>query len=78
MLSRKPVQYFFGYSYFKGLKLNINSRVLIPRPETEELVDLVLNYAKKNNINHILDVGTGSGCIAIALQKEIYYIMNIS
>ena len=71
LLSRKPVQYFFGYSYFKGLKLDINSRVLIPRPETEELVDLVLNYAKKNNINSIIDIGTGSGCIAIALQKKI-------
>ena len=71
LLQNKPIQYFFGYTYFKGLKIGINSHVLIPRPETEELVDLVLLHAKKMNLDRIVDVGVGSGCIAIALKKEI-------
>jgi len=71
LLSNQPVQYFFGYSYFKNLKLNVNHNVLIPRPETEELVDLVIKKSKKSSFNTILDIGTGSGCIAIALKKAL-------
>ena len=70
LLSRKPIQYFFGYSYFKGLKFLVNNHVLIPRPETEELVDHVLAHVKDNKIKKIIDIGTGSGCISIALKKK--------
>ena len=67
----QPIQYFFGYSYFKGLKINIDFNVLIPRPETEELVDLVLLESSISQPQNIIDIGTGSGCIAIALKKHI-------
>jgi len=71
LLKQKPIQYFFGYTYFKGLKINVNSNILIPRPETEELVDIVLKNTNFNKVNSVLDIGTGSGCIAIALKKKI-------
>ena len=63
--TNKPFQYILGETYFYGLKIIINMHTLIPRPETEELVDWVL----KENFNSALDLGTGSGCIAIALAK---------
>jgi|TARA_B110000914_G_scaffold224667_1_gene243047 release factor glutamine methyltransferase len=64
-----PIQYVLGESEFMNLKFNLNYNVLIPRPETEELVSWVI---KDNNHNKtILDIGTGSGCIAIALAKFI-------
>ena len=72
-LSGLPAQHIIGYSYFYGYKMIVNSSVLIPRPETEELVGLVLSYyddyfdGKKVEV---VDVGTGSGNIAIALAKE--------
>ncbi|MBE38043.1 MAG: hypothetical protein CMP50_05325 [Flavobacteriales bacterium] len=72
LLSNKPIQYFFGYTYFKDLKIKVNKSVLIPRPETEQLVDIVLNKLNKSSLkNIILDIGTGSGCISIALKKHI-------
>ena len=71
LLSNQPVQYFFGYSYLKNLKLNIDDSVLIPRPETEELVDLVIKSSTNKLPNCIIDIGTGSGCIAIALKKKL-------
>lgn len=66
-----PVQYIIGYTYFYGYKIKVNNDVLIPRFETEELVEHVISYAKKINHPRIIDVGTGSGCIAIALKKQI-------
>ena len=63
--TNKPFQYILGETYFYGLKIIINMHTLIPRPETEELVEWVL----KENFNSALDIGTGSGCIAIALAK---------
>jgi release factor glutamine methyltransferase len=62
-----------------GLNLKVNSSVLIPRQETEELVDWIIQSHEKNDINKILDIGTGSGCIAIALKKyfrnaEVYAV----
>ncbi len=63
--TNKPFQYILGETYFYGLKIILNMHTLIPRPETEELVDWVL----KENFNSALDIGTGSGCIAIALAK---------
>lgn len=64
-----PVQYITGKTEFFGLPFEVNKNVLIPRPETEELVQLILDdFQDKKNLT-ILDIGTGSGCIAIALAK---------
>ena len=75
LLQRKPIQYFFGYTYFKDLKINVNKHVLIPRPETEELVDLVLFNKNKMDIKRVIDIGVGSGCISIALKQELNAIV---
>lgn len=64
----EPVQYILGEAYFLGRKFKVNSSVLIPRPETEELVKTVINV---HTGNRILDIGTGSGCIPISLALEI-------
>jgi release factor glutamine methyltransferase len=64
----KPVQYVLGTTDFLGLKLRVSPAVLIPRPETEELADWIIKTHKFNE-NKILDIGTGSGCLAIALDK---------
>jgi len=75
LLSGKPVQYVLGQAWFAGMCLAVNEHTLIPRPETEELVNLCASWAKANRFNDaplkILEVGTGSGCIAIALQKKL-------
>ena len=69
-----PIQYLLGKTSFYGLHLEVNHNVLIPRPETEELVEWILESQKSKvesqNIR-ILDIGTGSGCIAIALAKNL-------
>ncbi|HBF88013.1 MAG TPA: peptide chain release factor N(5)-glutamine methyltransferase [Bacteroidales bacterium] len=66
----RPIQYIIGNAEFYGLNFLVNQSVLIPRPETEELVELVIRENKHQNVN-ILDIGTGSGCIAISLVKNI-------
>lgn len=66
----EPIQYIFGETEFYGLKLRVNSSVLIPRPETEELVDWVVRSNLPENCK-ILDIGTGSGCIAIAIKSSL-------
>ena len=67
-----PIQYLIGYVNFFGYKINVNENVLIPRFETEYLVDDTIKLIKKNNLNSkIIDICTGSGCIAIALAKEL-------
>jgi release factor glutamine methyltransferase len=65
----KPLQYVLGYTWFKDLVFKVNENVLIPRPETEELVDWVLNEQGQEKLK-VLDIGTGSGCIAITLAKQ--------
>ena len=65
-----PVQYLLGTAHFYELVLDVNPSVLIPRPETEELVDWIIKDNKGKNLN-ILDVCTGSGCIALALKKNM-------
>ena len=68
-----PIQYLIGNVEFYGLIINVNESVLIPRFETEYLVDKTIKYLHKLNINNpnILEIGSGSGCIAIALKKNI-------
>lgn len=67
-----PVQYLIGNVYFYNSLINVSENVLIPRPETEYLVEKTIDYAKKfNHKINIIDLGTGSGCIAIALKKEL-------
>jgi release factor glutamine methyltransferase len=72
LLNDKPIQYILGKAWFMGLEYKVNEHVLIPRPETEELVEWVVDYvhiiAKPLQL---LDIGTGSGCIAISLKKVL-------
>lgn len=68
----KPVQYIVGNVDFFGINLKVNENVLIPRFETEELVDKVINYSKIFNKKlKVVDIGTGSGAIAITLKKKL-------
>ena len=72
--SYEPVQYILGYTYFYKSKFIVNKDVLIPRFDTEVLVEETINIINKNFENKkisIVDIGTGSGCIAISLKKEI-------
>jgi release factor glutamine methyltransferase len=66
----KPIQYVLGKADFYGLTFIVNQNVLIPRPETEELVHLIISE-QKNKAVDILDIGTGSGCIAISLKHNL-------
>jgi release factor glutamine methyltransferase len=70
LLAHRPVQYVLHESWFCGMKFYVDERVLIPRPETEELVEWVAQSITPAAPSGILDVGTGSGCIAIALAKK--------
>lgn len=80
-----PIAYLVGYKYFHGLKFKVNPHVLIPRPETEWMVDFALRQiasSKKNVTLKILDVGTGCGCIAASIAKalatqKIHTVKNI-
>ncbi|MBQ3834548.1 MAG: peptide chain release factor N(5)-glutamine methyltransferase [Elusimicrobia bacterium] len=67
--NREPVSYIIGNTEFMGLKFKVSSDVLIPRQETEILVETVNNFIKKNNCKNILDLCTGSGCIAVSVAK---------
>ena len=69
----KPIQYITGEAWFYGLKFEVNENTLIPRPETEELVEWILNSSitQLPSPNIILDIGTGTGCIPIALKANL-------
>lgn len=84
LINQKPIQYILGETYFYDLKFYVDENTLIPRPETEELVELIIKNVKKSNTEKlkILDIGTGSGCIAISLAKNLpnaeVYALDVS
>lgn len=79
---QEPLQYIIGETDFFNLTFKVNPNVLIPRPETEELVEWILSENHKKDTINILDIGTGSGCIAISLAKNLpnakVYAIDIS
>ena len=74
LMQEEPIQYILGQTSFFGLPFKVNKHTLIPRPETEELVQWIIDVIASNHAKRplsILDIGTGSGCIAIALAKHL-------
>lgn len=69
LVNHEPVQYILGEADFMDMKFNVNPHVLIPRPETEDLVRWIIESVGQDFSGTILDIGTGSGCIAVALKK---------
>ena len=67
---KEPIAYILGFKYFWKYKFIINKSVLVPRPETEQIVEETLNYLSDNESKKILDIGTGSGCIIVSVLKE--------
>jgi release factor glutamine methyltransferase len=74
-LGGEPLQYITGHQQFFGLDLEVNPSVLIPRPETEHLVEAALDLLRAKPESRLIDVGTGSGCIALALADELPHII---
>jgi release factor glutamine methyltransferase len=68
----KPIQYVLGETLFYNCTIKVNNETLIPRPETEELVDLIIKE-NKDFQGSIIDIGTGSGCIAVAIKKNLQW-----
>ena len=73
LLEHEPVQYITGEARFHGMEFKVAPGVLIPRPETEELVDIIVKEAGDKEDLEILDIGTGSGCIAITLARALKF-----
>lgn len=71
LLKEEPIQYILGSTHFMDLSFKVTPDVLIPRPETEELVEWIINESKNRTKLKILDIGTGSGCIAISLAHHL-------
>lgn len=71
LLTHEPVQYITNEAWFYNLQFYVTNDVLIPRPETEELVHEAIAFLKTNNGKNVLDIGTGSGCIPISIKKNI-------
>jgi release factor glutamine methyltransferase len=70
LLNFEPIQYIVGFAWFYGQKFKVNPTVLIPRPETEELVHWILESCPQKTKLNVLDIGTGSGCIPIVLKQK--------
>ncbi len=68
---QEPWEYIRGYAYFRGERYIVNRNTLIPRIETEQLVDIAISLIKENSYSKVFDIGTGTGCIIISLAKEI-------
>lgn len=66
----EPLQHILGYTSFRGLRIDVSPAVMIPRPETEEVVEAALHVLEPVDAPRILDIGTGSGCIALACKRE--------
>ncbi|TSC65194.1 MAG: release factor glutamine methyltransferase [Candidatus Doudnabacteria bacterium Gr01-1014_77] len=78
-----PLAYVLSYKWFYGYKIQVNKNVLIPRPETETLVDLAISWSSLNKPKTIIDIGTGSGAIIVSLKRNIktktqFYASDIS
>jgi len=78
MVKNEPIQHIIGKTYFYGMDFHVNQDVLIPRPETEELVDLIINNHQNHQDLKVIDIGTGSGCIPIALAKALHPSCSIT
>lgn len=73
LLNHEPIQYITGEARFHGLDLKVTPDVLIPRPETSELVDIICDETGDRADLRVLDIGTGSGCIAVALARSLRF-----
>lgn len=76
LLSGRPIQYILGEAWFAGMEFKVNEHTLIPRPETEELIEWIKSEAHPEP-QSVIDIGTGTGCIAITLKKE-FPLWNLS
>lgn len=72
LLKKRPIQYIFRNAYFHGHRFEVNEATLIPRPETEELVDMIVDENRESDLR-VLDGGTGSGCIAVSLALALKF-----
>lgn len=73
LLDDEPLQYILGKARFYGMEFKVSPAVLIPRPETEQLIDIIVDRERDKSDLRVLDVGTGSGCIAIALARNLLF-----
>jgi len=73
LVKHEPIQYITGEVRFHGMEMKVTPDVLIPRPETDELVDIIVSDAGETEDLRVLDIGTGSGCIAIALARSLRF-----
>ncbi len=73
LMADEPLQYIFSSARFQGLDFKVTPAVLIPRPETEQLVDMIVDRYSRDTDLHVLDIATGSGCIAVALARSLRF-----